>query len=171
LTRWNSDDAALRAIVNKFPYVSEERLNSLRSRDGQTPVEMAKGEMKGNRGSNVYLKTDFWLRFQAEFDLTYGCVYDALKEPEESQVVDEELMQVIWTSRSDNPATRSPAAFASYMQYTEDLSATDFYGALMACKVVVNLSAKHAEDMEYAMLRVIGRLRLDKKNSGDVVPR
>ena len=73
--------------------------------------------------------------------------------------VDPELTAAILHSRCDNPAMRQTEAFCKYLQFCWSLNETEFYGALMACKVQVNVSPKHAEEMERTMLEWTARTR------------
>ena len=126
-------------------------MQSLRDEHGTSPVHHVRQEMKLNGKSNKYLNAKFWNNLQEIFELRGSAVYEHLPEPSGADLVDPELMRAVQTIHP-NPSIRQTNDYCSYFEYNENFNETKAYGALMACRSQLNLSAEHQKEMELILI-------------------
>ena len=81
LSRRDSNDAADRALKGKHSHISAERLDAIVDKNGVSPVEAVRGELKKMKSTDQYVKTQFWIELQQRYDLEGVTVFDGLEEP------------------------------------------------------------------------------------------
>ena len=123
------------------------------------------------KSSEQYVKTQFWIELQQRYDLEGVTVFDGLEEPVLAQAVSKELWDCLQQARSANPSARTPLAFIRCLQYCEDLSDTEIYGALHGVKPQINISGRRSEMMTTALLDFIAekKCRAHAADVGDHV--
>ena len=74
--KWSNLDSAKRALTNKFPHTSFQKLESMYYDEGQNPVGVVEAEMAKNRAGTrtKRLSTQFWVKLQNAVGLAYGAV-------------------------------------------------------------------------------------------------
>ena len=103
LIRRDSLDAADRALKSKHSHVSPERLGAIVDKDGISPVEAVREEMKGLKPTEQYVETHVWIQLQQRYDLEGVTVFDGLEEPRLPQAVNAELWDCLQQARNSNP--------------------------------------------------------------------
>ena len=153
--------AADRALSKKFPSISQERMDSLRNKDNESPADVVTKEVATRRGAFKYLSQEFWVRLEEEFDLLAASAYDSVPEPELSEAVQRDLHAALMAPLNKNPALRQVDDLKSYFEYCEKLNETVTYGLLMGCKQQVGLSECHRGEIENVAVATFGHFRLD----------
>ena len=85
---------------------------------------------------------------------------DDVPEPGQAEDADSNLFDAIVKTRHDNPAHRKADDYAAWLGYADNVSYTEFYGAVQALKPCTSLSGKHLSEMEKVLYNALPKMQV-----------
>ena len=107
-----------RKLKCKLGHLPEFQWRGKVNKQGISVEDFVGNELAKSHGDDRRLSTKFWTKVFTEFSLR-ECLSELLKEPEENETIDRDLLLVINHARSGNPAADPAAMLERYLGYCE----------------------------------------------------
>jgi len=158
LDRRDSDQRMDRACEGKLFENDWAQLVGKVSPKDETPTDYIKEELRRKKDKNGRLTTAFWIGFRKDFGLvTGGDIGDKLDDPPE-EPVDQNLVQMLLTAHSDNPAQDKVSPITSYLEHCPELNQASLYGLFNRIEECPSLPRVVAYKIQVAVLAYLERI-------------
>lgn len=159
-----TDEKVDELFSTKFQDYEEEQLDTLVGKTtGKTAREFLADHVREKRGDGRYFAANFWTTFYAEFDIGSNRFADMVSSDDApgNEDIADEILEALLPLNEKNPSARTPVPFVNYLEYAPKPNITELKFMLEACRQGPKIVRSTAEKMAYAMLKFIGRHKLN----------